>query len=97
MISNNRFIFMHLILSIMFENYVLDIFLLDCRVLTNLKCSIWSSDPLSGPVPLFWRAVPHFWDAAPQKVELFHLVSVFLDTADFSLVFGTSLKSEIEM
>ena len=31
--------------------------------------------------PTFLGAVPHFWDAVPQKVELFHFVSVFLDTA----------------
>ena len=29
-------------------------------------------NPLTGPVPLFWGAVSHFWDAVPQIVELFH-------------------------
>ena len=31
-------------------------------------------DPLTGPVPLLGGAVPHFWDAIPQIVELFHFL-----------------------
>ena len=32
----------------------------------------------------FWGVVPHFWDAVPQIVELFHFAAVFLDTVLFS-------------
>ena len=30
--------------------------------------------PLTVPVPLLEGAVPHFWDAVPQIVELFHFL-----------------------
>ena len=46
----------------------------------------------------FLGAVPHFWDAVPQivelfhkKVELFHFVSVFLDTADYLALSNSAL------
>ena len=45
----------------------------------NLKCSIWPSVPQFAELrpayracSTFREAVPHFWDAAPHKMELFH-------------------------
>ena len=57
---------------------------LDYRVLTNLKCSIWDSFPQFEDLRRayrtcsnFWGAIPHFWDAVLQFVDLLQFVSVF--------------------
>ena len=40
----------------------------------EIACSLWLSS-------LFVVPVPQFWDCAPQFVQMFHFVSVFLDIA----------------
>ena len=63
----------------------------------TIPIMIMNWDPLSGPVPLFRSCSTNCGTVPCQKVELFHVVSVFLDTAVFHCLMAAQHQNEWRM